>query len=441
MELRDYQQKAVSDVAQAWRDGFFRPCVVMPCGAGKSLIVAEIAKRTTDNGNRILFLVHRRELCEQIHNTFQGYGVDMSRCDIEMVQTATRHLNKIQPPTLIITDENHHAPAKSYRRIYEAFPNTCCVGVTATPTRLNGGGLGDVNDKLIIGPSVRELIDRQCLAPFDYYAPPVADLSGLHTRGGEFIAEEVENALSHARIYGDVIRYYRELADHRKAICYCVSVAYSQRMAQQFRDAGIPAEHIDGNTPPDQRADVIARFRSGETKILCNVDLISEGFDVPDCGASILLRPTKSLTLFTQQAMRCMRYEPGKRAVIIDHVGNVHRHGLPDTTHEWTLDTEPASENKNTSTVQVKQCTQCFYTHTPGPVCPKCGYVYPPAKKDPKEERAAELQKIVADYKAPEQCSDISELYAFAKKKGYRPGWAYVQACKRGWLRGKGVRA
>lgn len=434
MKLRDYQIDLIKQTRNAWSGGHRRPCIVLPCGGGKSIIVADIAKRTTDNGKRVLFLVHRKELCEQIESTFRDYGVNLNLCDICMVQTATRRIHKLQTPTLIITDENHHSPAASYRRIYDAFSNAFSVGVTATPSRLNGGGLGDVNDKLIVGLSVRELIDRKCLAPFDYYAPQVADLSGIHTRGGEFIAEEVEAALAHASIYGDVVKYYRELAGNAKAICYCVSVKYSQHMAGVFSEAGISAAHIDGNTPKQERADIIARFRAGEIRILCNVDLISEGFDVPDCGASILLRPTKSLTLFTQQSMRCMRYQPGKRAVIIDHVGNVHRHGLPDTPHEWTLEPAPVKRNQS-GEITVKQCTQCFYTHVPAPVCPKCGYVYPLTKQEIKEQQEAELVKIVADYTVPEQCGSIDELYAFAKKKGYKPGWAYIRAVEHGWLR------
>lgn len=176
MELRDYQVKAISDVRKAWAAGYRRPCVVMPCGAGKSITVTEIAKRTTEKGNRVQFLVHRQELCEQIWNTFSSYGVDMTLCDIGMVQTICRRTSRMLPPSLIITDENHHCLAPSYRKIYEAFPNAYCVGVTATPVRLNGGGLGEVNDCLIMGPTVKELIGRGCLAPFDYYAPPVADL-------------------------------------------------------------------------------------------------------------------------------------------------------------------------------------------------------------------------------------------------------------------------
>ncbi len=432
MKLRDYQQDLITGVHNAWSEGYKRPCIVLPCGGGKSIITADMAKRTTERGKNVLFLVHRQELCEQISNTFTDYGVNMDRCHIGMVQTVTRRLDKIQRPSLIITDENHHCLANSYKRIYEHF-NTYCVGVTATPVRLNGGGLGDINDKLIIGISAKELIRRKCLAPYDYYAPPVADLSGIKSRGGDYAAEDIEAALDKPHIYGDVIKNYKLLADGVKAVCYCATVKHSQDMAEAFRAAGIPAEHIDGNTPKTQRADIIRGFRKGSIKILCNVDLISEGFDVPDCGASILLRPTKSLTLYIQQAMRCMRYQPDKKAIIIDHVGNVHRHGLPDSDREWTLEPKPPSKKKNT--VSVRQCTECFYTHAPAPVCPNCGHVYEVEQQaTPKEIREAELQQIVAAYTAPAECKTIQELYAYAKKKGFKPGWAYHQCVQRGLL-------
>lgn len=432
MELRDYQQDLIDSVHNAWAGGYRRPCIVLPCGGGKSIITADMAKRTTERGKNVLFLVHRQELCEQISNTFTEYGVNMSYCHIGMVQTVTGHLNKIERPSLIITDENHHCLASSYKRIYEHF-DTYCVGVTATPVRLNGGGLGEINDKLIIGISAKELIRRKCLAPYDYYAPPVADLSGIKSRNGDYAAEDIEAALNKPHIYGDVIGYYRQLAEGVKAVCYCATIKHSQDMAEAFRTVGIPAAHIDGTTPKAQRADIIRGFREGSIKILCNVDLISEGFDVPDCGAVILLRPTKSLTLYIQQAMRCMRYQPGKKAIIIDHVGNVHRHGLPDSDREWTLDPKPPCKKKNT--VSVRQCTECFYTHAPAPVCPNCGHVYEIKQKEtPKELQEAKLRKIVEAYSTPAECRTIQELYAYAKKKGFKPGWAYHQCVQRGLL-------
>ena len=430
MILRDYQIQLISDIHNAYRRGYKRPCAVMPCGAGKSLTAAEISKRTTANGKRVLFLVHRQELCEQIFDTFTTYGVDMALCEIGMVQTISRNLRHQLPPALIITDENHHCLAASYRKIYDYFTDAYCLGFTATPIRLNGGGLGEVNDILITGPTVRELISRDCLSDFDYYAPPVADLSGLRSRAGDFSAEDIEKALNKPQIYGDVVGYYNRLAAGKQAVCYCAGITSSRNMAETFNENGISAAHIDGETPKAERAETIEKFRCGELKILCNVDLISEGFDVPDCTASILLRPTKSLTLYIQQSMRCMRYKPGKRALIIDHVGNVHRFGLPDQEFTWSLEPKPQGKQKEKTDedFKIRQCPECFCTHVFASVCPQCGYVYPARKRtveEIKEARLALITETVRKYKAPSECRSREELRAYGKLKGYKPGWVY----------------
>lgn len=433
MELYDYQENLIKQVQLSWRSGKRKPCIVLPCGGGKSVICADMAKRTTDNGRNVLFLVHRQELCEQIENTFKAYGVDMGLCTVGMVQTITRHIERVDKPSLIITDENHHCLASSYKRIYEAFPESYFVGVTATPVRLNGGGLGEINDCLVVGPSVKWLIEHEKLSPYDYYAPAVADLSGIRSRNGDYAAEDIEAALNKPHIYGDVIKYYKQLKGG-KAVCYCATIKHSQDMAEAFRQQGISAYHIDGKTPKNERQNIIQGFRNGKIQVLCNVDLISEGFDVPDCNTSILLRPTKSLTLYIQQSMRCMRYQPNKKALIIDHVGNVHRHGLPDAEREWSLEPKPPKTSKK-NTVSVRQCTECFFTHEPAPVCPNCGHVYELTQREIKEKQEAELKKIVEGYTLPSECRNIKELHAYAKARNYKAGWAYYQAKQYGFLR------
>ena len=447
MPLRQYQIDLENGVRQAYREGYRSPCIVLPCGGGKSVIVADIAKQTTAKGNRVLFLVHRRELCDQIRNTFARWGVNMRLCDIMMVQTAARRLSVLHEPKLIITDENHHCLASTYRKIYDHFPNSRMVGVTATPVRLNGDGLGDVNDKLIIGVSAKWLIENNCLAPYDYYAPSIVDLSGAKVSRGEFTASSVEKIVLKKAVFGDVISYYRKLADGKQAICYCTSIRHSIEMAAAFNEAGIEAEHIDGDTPKAERDEVVKKFKSGEIDILCNVDLISEGFDVPDCECAILLRPTQSLTLYIQQAMRCMRYRPNKRAIIIDHVGNYARHGLPDDDREWTLEKKDRSqhaEKSESAENTVTQCPVCFLTfHSKNEareavrVCPYCGAEIPIKERKQIEEKEAALEKIEGfriDYSDPDSCKSYSELLLYAKKHGYKPGWAYYQAKKRGMI-------
>lgn len=446
MQLRPYQNDLVEQLRQAWHDGYKAPCIVLGCGGGKSCIVAEIARRTTWNGKRVLFLVHRKELVDQIFRTFVRWGVLMDLCDIGMVQTFTRRLKNLRRPALIITDENHHSLAQSYKRIYDYFPDVPRVGVTATPVRLNGDGLGDVNDKLIVGVSTKWLIENNCLAPYDYYAPSVVDLTRLHTKMGEYVTADIEKAMIKNTVFGDVIKYYKLLADGKKAVCYCSSIKHSQATAKAFCDAGINAVHIDGLTLKQERDRIIADFRKGNITILCNVDLISEGFDVPDCECTILLRPTHSLTLYIQQSMRCMRYREGKRAIIIDHVGNYARHGMPDDDRQWSLDKKKKLSKKKEEDNQkekVKQCPECFYTFSAPPagqqvVCPHCKYIFPVNERAPVEvDTEAKLIKIEGfklDFTTPNDCHSYQDLLDYAEKHNYKLGWAYYQAKKRGMI-------
>ncbi len=441
--LRPYQSDIVDRVRNAYLHGYKAPCVVLPCGGGKSVIVAEIAKRTTAKHNHVLFLVHRKELVDQIQKTFDFWGVDMENTDIMMVQTASRRINKLTSPALIITDENHHSKATTYRKIYDAFPNAHRLGVTATPIRLDGSGLGDVNDILVEGVSAKWLIEHHYLSPYDYYAPSIADLTGIKIQHGDYETKSVEKALLRTAVFGDAIKHYRQLANGKQAICYCVSVNHSYAIAEEFKANGISAEHIDGTTPKEQRDLIIERYRRGEITILCNVDLISEGFDVPDCECAILLRPTKSLTLYIQQSMRCMRYKKGKRAIIIDHVGNYARHGMPDADRKWNLHAKKTvkKQEKQAEELKIKQCPGCYYTFEPPSfgraVCPACGYMFPKQERSVEHEEDTELKQItgfVLDYDSPDQCRNMHELQQYAKKMGYKPGWAYFQGKNRGFI-------
>ncbi|MCM1316006.1 MAG: DEAD/DEAH box helicase family protein [Prevotella sp.] len=443
MALRAYQEALVQKVHDTFRRGIKSACIVLPCGGGKSVIVSEIAKRTTEKLNHVLFLVHRIELCEQIERTFRAWGVDLAFCSIMMVQTACRRLKKIPAPVLIITDESHHSKSESYRKIYDFFPEAYRIGVTATPVRLDGSGLGDVYQTLIEGVSAKWLIENNFLSPYTYYAPTVADLNGIKIQHGEFETKSAENVLFNRTVFGNVISHYRKLADGKQAICYCVSIKHSEAMAEEFQTNGISAVHIDGTTPKAERQRIIEDFRNGKIKILCNVDLISEGFDVPDCECAILLRPTKSLTLYIQQSMRCMRYKPRKSAIIIDHVGNYARFGMPDADRQWTLESKSKkAHNQAENQVKVIQCPECFYTFQPEDdvkICPECGYAFPKKERTLDIEDSTELRNVTGFMlkydDSPDQCRNIHDLQKYAKNHGYKSGWCWYQARQRGWIK------
>ena len=296
----------------------------------------------------------------------------MSLCSVSMVQTVSRHLDRILTPQLIITDEAHHSTASTYRKIYDAFPDALRLGFTATPCRLNAGGLGEVYTDLITSVSTQWLIENHYLAPYKYYSVKLADTSGLHIRAGDYKADEVAALMQNSEIYGGTVEQWERLARGKKTIVYCASVEAARMTAAQFTRSGYPAASLDGTTPPEVRRQVMESFRRGDTLILCNCELFGEGLDVPDCECTVLLRPTQSLTLYIQQSMRSMRYMPDKTAIIIEHVGNCYLHGLPDDEREWTLEPKKNQEN----TVKIRECPNCYAVYPPTmQKCPYCGYM------------------------------------------------------------------
>ncbi|EMH7362434.1 DEAD/DEAH box helicase [Listeria monocytogenes] len=410
-------------------------------GSGKSVILAEIIRRTTENKNHVLFLVHRKELIDQIQNTLEVSGVDMKHVTLGMVQTIVRRLDHTPQPELIVIDESHHILANSYKKIIEYFHEARVIGFTATPVRINGGGLGDINDMLIEKVNVKWLIENQFLAPYKYFAPEIVQTETLDIkRTGEFDMTGLDDQFNKRMIWGDVIKHYQKLADGQQAILYASSLYQSQKMAASFEQVGITAAHIDGKTPKAERDHIIQQFRNGEIKVLCNLDLIGEGFDVPDCSTVIMLRPTQSLSLYIQQSMRGMRYRPEKTSIIIDHVGNVSRFGLPDMERTWTLEPKKGSNSKKAET-PVKICPDCFMTVlSSNKQCEHCGHEFKVEVKPIQVDEAAELQEITeavfkVNYSSPNECKNMKELYEYAKEHNYKKGWAFHQGKARGFIK------
>lgn len=434
--LRPYQQKLIDDVRASIRNGNKSIVAVLGCGGGKSVIQGSIAKSSTDRGNRVLFLVHRKELCQQIANTFCALGVNMEFCDVSMVQTVSRRLGKLPDYDLIITDEAHHSTANTYKKIYEHYSDVIRCGFTATPIRLNRGGLGEVYSDLITSVSTRWLIENNYLAPYKYYSVKLADTSELHTVAGEFKQDEVAQLMENKEIYGDTVKQWKRLAEGKKTIIYCATVEAAKKTAERFSSEGYSSIAIDGKTPQDERKRAMDAFRSGEITILCNCELFGEGLDVPDCECVVLLRPTQSLTLFIQQSMRSMRYMPNKTAIIIDHVGNCYRHGLPDDDREWSLEPKHKQENL----VKIRECKECFSVYPPTlSKCPYCGAeaTHEIRKTDRKtvEIDLVEVKRIEdiknADY-ADLKAETWDDVIKIQKARGYHFQWCFRFAKSRG---------
>ena len=385
--------------------------------------------------------------------------MDEDLTTIMTVGKIANRLDSLPKPDLIITDETHHSLAKTYRKVYDYYPDVPRLGFTATPWRMSGQGFTDIYDEMVEGPTVKWLIDNQFLAPYEYYSVNLIDNSKLkRSSTGDFTNNSMDNAMSRV-IYGDVVKTYQEKANGRKAILYAHRIGYSQSIAQEFNDNGIVARHCDATTPASERKEIMDGFKNGDIQVLCNVDLISEGFNVPDCSCVIMMRPTKSLVLDVQQSMRSMRYQPNKTAIIIDHVGNYMEtaddvpFGLPDMPRNWSLDSWKKPGKKNKNEVSVTTCPNCFAVVLGNPrICPVCGEELETGHGDDLEnDKSASIERITAEFHItvdhdiakygrmnPQQAKSYEDLKGIQKARGYKPGWVYFQAKQRGWLKQTG---
>ena len=430
--LREYQQFLYKKVWTAFREGYKRPLVVAPCGAGKSYIFLEMVKHCTGN---VLVLTHRRELQRQHQELFKQNGVTNVR--VEMIITEANHLGERTRPRMLILDEAHLSRSASWEKVVEYY-DTATVGFTATPVRLDGLPLGQIFDYLVQGVTVPWLIQNNYLAPFDYYAPMTVDVSKARVTNGEFVLTDLAQIMSNRAIYGDVIRAYRKFARGQKAIAYCVSVDHAKIVAEMFRKEGIAAVHVSADTPTVRRDEIMAEFRNGTWKVLCNVGIISEGISIDDVYCCMLLRPTQSHALYWQQAMRCMRYKVGKRAMILDFVGNYTRNPMPDDEVIWSLNEAPKKPARLTAegNFTVRVCPECRRTFKTRPVCPYCGSEYPLSKREIEAHQEIELKRIEQEDKERiEQekklmrqevgrAKTYPELLQIARQRGYNPAWA-----------------
>jgi DNA repair protein RadD len=386
MQLRAYQQQAISDLRMAYRSGSAAPLLVAPTGMGKTVVFAAITQAAAARGRQVLILVHRRELIHQASAKLAAIGVDHgviaagitpanASVQVASVQTLIRRLDCAAAPDLIIIDEAHHAVAgNTWGRIIDHWPNSLLLGVTATPVRQDGRGLGCMFDQLVFGPSTAELIATGYLTPARIYAPPpVADLTGIHRRAGDYAIDEAAERMDRPTVTGDAISHYQRIGAGQPAIAFCCNVKHAEHVCHAFKVAGIRAATLLGNTT--DRDALVARFAAGFIDVLVTVDVVSEGFDCPGAAVAILLRPTQSEGLYLQQIGRVLRPAPGKQAaVVLDHVGNVHRHGFPDDHRNWTLaDRERRAGSAGTPAPSVRTCPECFAAFKPAPVCPCCG--------------------------------------------------------------------
>ena len=430
MELYTHQNNTLLKIKQAYKSGYKSPVLVASCGFGKTCCAAEITKRSIAKGNRVLIFAHRIEIVEQIKQAFVDWGVNMSMCDVTMVAGAKKLKT---PPDFIICDECHHATCKTYTDIFDMYPKAKRLLLTATPERTNGDGLGNVADIIIETATTQWLIDNNFLAQFEYYAPKtLVDVAKMKISRGDYEQNDIIDQIDKPKIYGDIITNYQKYANGKKTIAFCSSIEHSVKTAKAFNAIGIPAEHLDGKTGKIERVETMKRFRSGETMILCNYEIISEGVSINDCECCLLIRPTQSLILHIQSSMRCLRYLPGKTAIILDFVGNFERHSLPNSYREWSLENKPKKKKTEEKEVKARLCNYCFKIYAGiNPICPYCGKNNGKTREQIRIDETAELERITEQNKLEDKKQlkiageSLPSLIAYGKSKNYAEGWAY----------------
>lgn len=445
--LRPYQSQAVDQVRESFRSGRSRPLLVAPTGSGKTVIFSYITANASAKGNRTLVLVHRAELLNQTHAALSQLGVphgliasgktpDSSfTTQVASVQTLIRRLDNVRPPDLIVIDEAHHATAGAWATVLARWPQAKVLGVTATPQRLDGKGLGEVFDDLIRGPEVADLIEHGFLCRPHYYAPRTVDMAGVRTVAGDFNRSEIAERMDKPTITGDAVTHYRKYADGQPCVVFCTGLKHAEHVCTAFNAAGYRFAVLDGTLSPEERAARVLSLANGRLHGLVTVDIVSEGFDLPIVACAILLRPTASLSLHLQQIGRVLRVAPGKaRAVILDHVGNCRRHGLAEEVRDWSLDgiRKRNKKGQNDDVQSTRQCPQCYAVHTPSHQCPQCLHIYEIKDRTP-DIVDGELEEIKAREAVRQRkreqgtAQTIEDLIRVGKARGMKNpyGWAH----------------
>lgn len=391
IQLRDNQ----AQVIERLRESFTRCRSVLACcptGFGKTVLSAFMLGTARQRGKTAWMIAHRDFLLDQTAATFSQVGIPYGfiaagrpynpahAIQIVSIGTAQRRLDRLTAPDIIVWDECHHIASASYRKIYQWAARSRHVGLTATPTRLDGKGLDEFFDELVSGPTVAELMACGFLSAYRAFAPSAPNLTGVHTIAGDYNRGELGGVMDDGVIIGDMVRHYRERASGKLALYFAVSVAHSKNIAATFSAAGIPAAHIDGETPTARRREAAVRFANRELEVISNVGIAGEGYDLAaQAGRDVTIEcvglacPTKSLSKHLQEIGRALRPKDGP-AIILDHAGNLLRHGLPDDDRTWSLkgiDRRTAASREGPA---VTQCASCFGVHRAGLMaCPYCG--------------------------------------------------------------------
>ena len=369
--LRDYQNEIIQRIEKAIAKGYRRIMLQLPTGAGKTRCFVELAKRHKEKpyiGNvpNCLVVAHRKELIDQAVNALgreirNKWEIGVIKSKVNENRNSTIQVASIQSlirrdfpkAGLVIIDEAHHATAKSYQTIIEHYGEAIVLGVTATPARTDGKGFRDSFEILIKGPTIKKLTVQNHLCPYKLYAysKQRINTSSVKIQAGDYEPNELADAVSRSKVRADLVQTWQQHAFEKRTVIFAVNVELSKQYAEIYNASGYKSEHIDGTTPEQERAAILKRFARGETKILCNCNIVTEGFDLPEMECVQIVRPTQSVIFWLQMVGRSLRTSEGKtHAIILDHTDNYQRLGLPDSEHNWSLDGVKTVELDSNST-------------------------------------------------------------------------------------------
>ena len=466
--LRPYQSQAVEALRRSLAQGHRAPCLVMPTGSGKTIVAAHLIRAAVDKGNRALFLAPRRELVYQTSDKLQGVDVHhgllmagerrdlFAPVQVGCIPTLHRRVadERIDLPRadLVLVDEAHLSIAKSARNIIGLYADqgAAVIGLTATPCRADGAGLGQIYDDLVEGPSVAKLIDQQHLVPARYFVGEKPDLEGVKVQAGDYNQRQLGERMNKVELIGDVVQNWARIARDRQSFVFAVNVAHSMALCSEFRALGIPTEHLDGKTPREERAAILERLRTGETQVLTNCEVMTYGVDFPPVSCIVLAKPTKSIARYFQMVGRGLRTYPGKGdCLVLDHAGAVNQIGFVDDPMPWSLAGEEKVQDRvaqQRSEPEPITCGDCGAEFRPARECPNCGAEQGGRYAKAIEAHDAELREIdrqrrLADAKqwtTDDKQAFYSELLAIAEERGYKQGWVAHQYRKKlgTWPRG-----
>jgi superfamily II DNA or RNA helicase len=447
MQLRPYQVQLIDQAREALKKDR-RVLLVAPTGAGKTAITVYMMRQAAARGLRSCFIVHQNELLMQTSRALWAqkleHGVIASGksrsgvpTQVASVQTLINRLSEYDPWNLIIIDEAHRSAARTYKEVCAAYPKAKVIGLTATPQRTDGKGLADMFDSMVQGPTIPQLIEAGYLCDYEIYAPMVDfDISAVKSVAGDYAKGDLEIAMDKPKITGDAVQHYATLANGKRCVVMCVTVKHAQHVAEQYRAAGIPAECMDGTMSTAQRDQLLGDFKSGKTKIITAVQLMIEGVDVPGIEVVQWLRPTQSVIVWMQGNGRGFRpYEGKDKLIILDHVGNVMRHGLPDQKRLWTLEGRTKGKRRQSSDetdLGIQTCPKCRHVFLSGvSACPMCDE--PVELKERKIEQVdGNLEKLDRKIEIKEQrreqgkAKSLVELVQLGKRRNMSnpAGWA-----------------